>query len=71
MGSRKGTEGHGSAGMVGMGWRLDQMTLVVFSNLNDSMNDICAFGGVRLWDECRQSCGPGTEPAERVLLSMS
>ena len=27
-----------SVGMVGMGWRLDQVILEVFSNLNDSVN---------------------------------
>jgi len=32
-----GTSGHGLAGMVVMGWRLDMMILEVFSNLNDSM----------------------------------
>ena len=26
-----------SVGMVGMGWRLDQVILEVFSNLNDSV----------------------------------
>ena len=30
-------EGRGLAGMLVMGWRLDQMILVVFSNLNGSM----------------------------------
>ena len=32
-----GTEGHGSVGTVGMGWWLDMMILVVFSNLNVSV----------------------------------
>jgi len=31
------TSGHGSAGMVVMGWLLDFMILEVFSSLNDSM----------------------------------
>ena len=34
---RRGTEGHGLVGMVGMHWWLDLMTLVVFSNLRNSM----------------------------------
>ena len=32
-----GTEGHGLVGMVVMGWWLDKVILVVFSNLNGSM----------------------------------
>jgi len=32
-----GPWGHGWAGMVGLGWRLDLMILEVFSNLNDSL----------------------------------
>jgi len=31
-----GTSGHGLAGIVVLGWRLDLMILEVFSNLNDS-----------------------------------
>jgi len=34
---RCGTSGHGLAGMVVLGWRLDLMILEVFSKLNDSM----------------------------------
>jgi len=34
---RSGSSGHGWAGMVVLGWRLDLMILEVFSNLNDSM----------------------------------
>jgi len=34
---RRGTSGHGLAGMVGLGWQLGLMILEVFSNLNDSM----------------------------------
>jgi len=34
--SSYGTSGHGLAGMVVMGWRLDLMILGVFSNLDDS-----------------------------------
>jgi len=34
---RCGTSGHGSAGMVVLGWRLEMMILEVFSNLNTSM----------------------------------
>jgi len=34
---RYGSSGHGVAGMVVLGWRLDLMILEVFSKLNDSM----------------------------------
>jgi len=34
---RRGTPGHGLAGMVVMGWRLELMILEVFSNLSDSV----------------------------------
>ena len=34
---RGGISGHGLAGMVVLGWRLDLMILELFSNLNDSM----------------------------------
>lgn len=33
---RCGSEGHGIGAVVGMGWWLDWMTSVVFSNINDS-----------------------------------
>ena len=33
---RCGTEGRGLVGMVTLGWWLDWMTSVVFSNINDS-----------------------------------
>jgi len=41
---RCGTSGHGLAGMVGFGWRLDLMTLEVFSNLHDFMILLPSFG---------------------------
>ena len=34
---RHGTDGYGLVGMAMMGWRLDVLILVMFSNLNDSM----------------------------------
>ena len=50
-----GTEGRGYEGMGEMHWRLDQMTLEVFSNLNDLINLF----------------SPRLRPASKTLLSLS
>jgi len=70
------TSGHGLAGMVVMGWRLDLMILEVFSNLNDSMR--CkgeqgrwrAGGSLGRWAVLMEELLPGCQLVVGAALSL-